>query len=234
MKRNVSLEEISDGRLYGWNDMVKADCHGCNGCHKCCTGMGNSVILDPYDAKRLTEGLGVGLQQLLAEGKLELQVVDGCILPNMKMTGSEEACVFLDADGRCGIHRYRPGICRLFPLGRYYADGDFRYFLQVGECAEKNPSKVKVEKWIDMAERGRHHDFLCNWHYLLNDVEEAVKGQEDSEFARKINMVLLQLFYFMTYEEDFYDDFSSRVDEFRETFLTWTGDRRENVRQGND
>ncbi|MCI8697171.1 MAG: YkgJ family cysteine cluster protein, partial [Lachnospiraceae bacterium] len=25
MKRNVTLEEISDGRLYGGNDMVKAD-----------------------------------------------------------------------------------------------------------------------------------------------------------------------------------------------------------------
>ena len=46
MKRYVSLEEISDGRLYGGNDMVKADCHGCKGCHKCCTGMGNSVILE--------------------------------------------------------------------------------------------------------------------------------------------------------------------------------------------
>ena len=53
MKRNVSLEEISDGRLYGEQDMVKADCHGCNGCHKCCTGMGNSVVLDPYDMRRM-------------------------------------------------------------------------------------------------------------------------------------------------------------------------------------
>ncbi len=52
MKRNVSLAEISDGRLYGENDMVKADCHGCKGCSKCCHGMGESIVLDPYDIYR--------------------------------------------------------------------------------------------------------------------------------------------------------------------------------------
>ena len=32
MLRNCSLDEISDGRLYEANDMVKADCRGCEGC----------------------------------------------------------------------------------------------------------------------------------------------------------------------------------------------------------
>ena len=49
MIRECSLEEISDGRTYRENDMVKADTAGCDGCFKCCTGMGNSIILDPYD-----------------------------------------------------------------------------------------------------------------------------------------------------------------------------------------
>ena len=44
MRRNVSLEEISDGKLYGSNDMVKADCQDCKGCCDCCTGRGDSVI----------------------------------------------------------------------------------------------------------------------------------------------------------------------------------------------
>ena len=119
MKRNVSLEEISDGRLYRANDMVRADCRGCQGCSECCHGMGESIILDPYDAWRLTTGLAVPFAALLQE-KVELNVVDGVILPNLRMDAQTEACGFLDADGRCSIHAYRPGICRLFPLGRYY------------------------------------------------------------------------------------------------------------------
>ena len=52
MRREQTLEEISDGKLYDSNDMVKADCHDCEGCCDCCQGMGDSVILDPYDVHR--------------------------------------------------------------------------------------------------------------------------------------------------------------------------------------
>lgn len=53
MLRDIDLNEISDGRLYTANDMVKADCMGCQGCSSCCQGMGDSIVLDPYDMYRL-------------------------------------------------------------------------------------------------------------------------------------------------------------------------------------
>ncbi|MCM1026692.1 MAG: YkgJ family cysteine cluster protein [Roseburia sp.] len=220
MKRNVSLEEISDGRLYGYQDMVRADCHGCQGCHKCCAGMGNSVVLDPYDAWRLQEGLGLPFATLLDEGKIELHVVDGCILPNLAMNGREEACAFLDEGGRCSIHAYRPGICRLFPLGRYYEDGDFRFFLQTGECAAKNRTKIKASKWLDTPRQAENHRFLCAWHQLLKEAEEAVSGREDSEAARELNLGLLTVFYFSEPSRvDFYEDFEVKLELFRKKFM---------------
>lgn len=217
MKRNVTLEEISDGRLYGGNDMVKADCHGCKGCHKCCTGMGNSVLLDSYDIYRLRQGLGKTLAQLLAEETVELSVTDGVILPNMKMAGEEERCAFLDGEGRCGIHAYRPGICRLFPLGRFYENGDFRYFLQTGECREAGRTKVKVSKWIDTPDQGRNHAFICQWHSLLNALEEKVAGAEDLEEAKRLNLLMLQTFYMEEYDtgRDFYGQFEERLMSWR-------------------
>lgn len=220
MKRNVSLEEISDGRLYGYNDMVKADCHGCRGCFQCCTGMGNSIVLDPCDIWRLQVGTGKTLQQLLEEGKAELNVVDGCILPNLRMTGKDERCSFLDASGRCSIHESRPGICRLFPLGRYYQDGDFKYFLQVHECRENNRSKVKVSKWIDTPRQQEAHRFLCSWHELLGRIEKQVTGREDSDQAREWNLALLRIFYFQAYEteQDFYEQYQERVRIFNDIF----------------
>lgn len=218
MKRNISLAEISDGRLYGGGDMVKADCHGCGGCSDCCRGMGNSVILDPFDVHRLEKGLGKGLDALLAEGKAELKVVDGCILPNLKMTGSGEECVFLNGQGRCSIHEFRPGICRLFPLGRYYENGDFKYILQIHECSAGNRSKVKVSKWIDVPEQGKNHAFICRWHYLLNDLGEMVGDCGDETLAKRLNMALLQTFYLGKYEpeRDFYGQFDERYLQFQE------------------
>lgn len=175
VKRNVSLEEISDGRLYGDNDMVKADCHGCKGCYDCCTGMGDSIILDPYDIYRLQKHLGKTMDTLLLEEVLELGVVNGVILPHLKMTGPREKCVFLSGEGRCSIHESRPGLCRLFPLGRFYENGDFRYFLQTGECNARNRTKIKVSKWIDTPDQRRYHDFILKWHNMLKELEEEAE-----------------------------------------------------------
>lgn len=249
MKRKVNLEEISDGRLYRENDMVKADCHGCIGCHRCCTGMGNSVTLDPYDIYRLQQGLGKGLSQLLAEDAVELNVNEGVILPNMKMAGKEEQCAFLDGEGRCSIHAYRPGICRLFPLGRVFEDGDFRYFLQTGECggdgmkashgrgtfqaskassqgskAFQGRGKIKVSKWIDTPDQNRNHAFISRWHDLVNELESKVAGAEDLERAKRLNLLMLQIFYLEAYdtEQGFYEQFAGRLARYEGVFSGMT------------
>lgn len=119
MLREGDLNEISDGRLYTLNDLVRADCQDCTGCSACCHGMGNSIVLTPYDVCLLTSNLSCSFEQLIT-GRVELSVIDGLILPSLKMTGDMEQCSFLDENGRCSIHSFRPGICRLFPLGRIY------------------------------------------------------------------------------------------------------------------
>ena len=67
MKRKVDFNEISDGKKYQANDMVKADCHNCLGCSSCCRGMGESIVLDPYEIQRLTMGLHTNFEGLLQD-----------------------------------------------------------------------------------------------------------------------------------------------------------------------
>lgn len=213
MKRNVSLEEISDGKLYTLNDMVKADCHDCRGCSACCRGMGSSIILDPLDVCRLSVNLGKSFDELL-EKELELGMVDGAILPNLRMTGPEEACVFLDGRGRCSIHSFRPGICRLFPLGRYYQEREFRYFLQVHECPKPDRTKVKVKKWIDTPNLKQYEAYITDWHYFLEDAARLVTESQDTDSPENLNLYILQSFYRKPYqEEDFYVQFEERMRE---------------------
>ena len=208
MKRNIDLKEISDGRLYGSNDLVKADCGECEGCFACCCGMGNSIVLDPLDVHRLITGLNQSFEALLAS-YLELNVVDGIILPNLKMQGSRECCAFLNEAGRCTIHAIRPGICRLFPLGRYYENGSFRYFLQTHECQKTNRTKVKVKKWIDTPELGKYETFVNRWHYYLKDMETWIEKQPEK--AKEIDLQILQRFYLTPYGDDFYTEFEQRM-----------------------
>ncbi len=211
MKREVDFNEISDGNLYGPNDMVKADCGDCKGCSACCQNMGESIVLDPFDIYRLTKGLNLSFEALL-ENKIELNVFDGMILPNLKMAGKNASCAFLNEEGRCSVHRIRPGICRLFPLGRFYENGSFQYFLQIHECKNENRTKVKVKKWIDTPDLKQNDKFILAWHDFVADIQKKMMSASDDELFKKVNMFLLQQFYMERYhEEDFYAQFEERL-----------------------
>jgi Fe-S-cluster containining protein len=211
MKRNCSLEEISDGNLYELNDLVEVSCNGCKGSASCCHRMGNSIILDPYDIYRLTSSLDTTFEKLLID-KIELNVVDGIILPNLKMTGMSESCAFLNQEGKCDIHSIRPGICRIFPLGRYYENHNFKYFLQQNECSNQSKTKMKVNKWIDTPDTEENSQFIIDWHYFLNDVESIIHNAQDEKLIKNLNMYLLNSFYVKAYDAnmDFYLQFYDR------------------------
>lgn len=213
MRREVDINEISDGNLYGPNDMVKADCGDCKGCSACCQGMGESIVLDPYDVYRLTKGLNLSFEALL-DDKFELGVYDGMILPHLKMSGANEACAFLNSEGRCSVHTIRPGICRLFPLGRFYENGGFKYFLQIHECKNQNRTKVKVKKWIDTPDLKQNEVFVNKWHDFVNEIQDKMMQVKDDALFKKVNMFLLQQFFIERYhDEDFYKQFDERLEK---------------------
>ena len=212
MLRNIDLDEISDGKLYTAGDLAKVGCQDCEECCDCCCQMGDTIILDPLDVWQLMQGRDKSFEQLLDES-LDLHVQDGVILPNLKMAGEKEQCVYLNEKGRCSIHPFRPGICRLFPLGRFYENGSFRYFLQTKECSRENRTKQKIRKWIDMPEFGRYETFVADWHFFVRRLQDRLMQQSDMEAAQRINRYILQEFYFRGWdaEQNFYDQFSERL-----------------------
>lgn len=221
MKRNVDLKEISDGRLYSSGDMVRADCRDCEGCSECCRGMGSSIILDPMDVWRLQKGIKKGFQALLEEGKIELNMADGMILPNLKMDAEREACPFLDGQGRCSVHDCRPGLCRLFPLGRYYEENGFRYFIQIHECRKQDRGKIKIKKWLGIPNLKAYEHYILEWHGFLNQCEDALETLSE-ENVRILELYVLRRFYETAYmaadENGFYEEFSARMEEVKEKF----------------
>lgn len=222
------LLDISDGKLYGNNDMVKISCHDCRGCSACCRDMGDSIWLDPYDVFQLTHNLEKSFEELLKK-EVELHVEDGLILPNLRMISNAEeehetACGFLNEEGRCSIHPFRPGFCRLFPLGRNYEDGKLAYFVLKDACPAKEKSKIKINKWLNVPRIKDYEKFLVEWHGLTKSLRGYfAEHMEDDAISKAINMKCLQLFYMGAYEdEDFYQAFSDRMQRMR-TFLRELG-----------
>ena len=226
MIRECSLEEISDGRLYTENDLVKADTCNCEGCKSvCCHGMENTIILEPYDVHRITCELGTTFDELLKE-KIAINRVDGILLPNLAMIAETNSCAFLDNDKRCMIHKARPALCRLFPLGRYWEDEThFKYILQVGQCRKDNLAKIKVKKWLDTDNLTEYNEYVVLWHVYLKRIQSAVEsimrsaaaGEMEASLAatqvKTICLYTLKMFYNTPYggEETFFEEFKVRI-----------------------
>lgn len=226
MIRNVDMKQISDGRLYGLNDMVRADCGDCRGCSYCCHMMGDTIILDPLDICLLTINLGKTFGELMEDGSICLHVQDGVILPSLNLH-EEKGCSFLTRDGRCSVHGYRPGLCRIFPLGRFYREEtrDFLYFLQTRECRQESRAKIKVSKWIDVPNLQANQAFIAKWHFFIRRMQRLTQGVEqdgpehggmDEQSVKQLNMLILQLFYCKPYDSgrDFYEQFEERMAQF--------------------
>ena len=217
MLRTETLEELSDGKLYTANDMVRADCQGCISCSECCHGMEDTVVLDPLDLHRISVHLKAEPEALLSS-KLELGFCDGLLLPHLAMKGPSDACLFLNDEGRCSIHPARPGFCRMFPLGRYYQGDDFYYILQVHECPKQNRTKIKVKKWLDTPNLAQYEEYVRDWHNFLRDVRILLSESEQDDLFENMNRYILGRFYRQSYdpEKDFYGQFRSRLSEGRE------------------
>lgn len=210
MKRNVDLLEISDGKFYMINDLARLGSNNCIGCSKCCENMGTSIILDPLDIHRLTVATGLTFEQLLID-KIELNMVDGVILPNIKMN-KNITCPFLNKEKRCSIHKNRPGFCRIFPLARVYENNDFKYILQIHECKKDQRTKLKIKNWICSDDINRNHRFINNWHYFLLSVGQKLTS-ESEDGIKQITMFILNMFYLTPFRKDvdFYDIFNERL-----------------------
>ncbi len=211
------LNEISDGKVYGPNDMARLACHDCRGCCECCRGMGDSVVLDPADIWRLCTGTGKDFEELV-RGELELGMAEGMILPHIRMTGpGDGCCAFLDAEGRCSIHALRPGLCRLFPLGRIYEETGIRYFLQKDACRIADRTKIKVIKWLDTPDWKKNEAYLLEWHRFRSRIGRQLAQTEDEQTVKTIHLFVLSCFFFTPYQPgDFYGQFAKRMERAEE------------------
>lgn len=211
MIRECNLEDISDGRRYSSNDLVKLGCNDCEGCSHCCQGMEDTISLDPYDICLLKQATGKDMVQLM-QTEVALHVEGGVIVPHLQMNLNEQ-CTFLNEQGRCSIHADRPGMCRLFPLGRVYEEDSFHYFLQLEECMKKERTKVRIREWLGISELKKYEAYILQWHHHIKEMQKNPLMQED---AHAYNMKHLQLFYFTTYasKETFYEEVAKRLKQW--------------------
>jgi len=92
----------------------------CNCCNRCCRH--KDIQVNPFELLQIAEALGLttteALNQFVQNEK-----------PFLKQN-SDGSCVFLGTQG-CTIHSHRPGVCRIYPLGRLKDEDGQEYFIHL-------------------------------------------------------------------------------------------------------
>lgn len=215
MEHKVNLAEISDGKLYTLSDTVFVACDGCGNRAECCRFAGDTVTLDPYDFYCFAQG-GLGsFTELYQSGTVGLLTNQGLILPHLVF--KNDCCPFLKEDGRCRIHAYRPGLCRLFPLARLFGEDSVSYIRQIHECPLKAEKAVTVAEWLGYNESKEYEAYSLSYSRLLGRCRLFFETLSDAQDRSSFAMAFLR-YFFQTPYDNFFPEFAKRTLSFCEAF----------------
>ena len=119
---------------------------------------------------------------------------------------------------------YRPGICRLFPLGRQFDNEKTSYFIVPQGCVKGGLSKVRIDRWIGIPDLPVYEDYKSRWHSLVRTLMARIAAEQSDETRRNINLYFLRLFYMTPYEgassaDAFYKEAADRMKVFTDAAL---------------
>lgn len=120
---------------------------------------------------RLSMGLKTTPAALLASS-LELGVVDGLILPHLKMNGNTDSCTYLNKNGRCSIHPFRPGSAGSFHWGVTMKIILFHIFSRLTNVQNPARQRAKSVNGIEEPDFSRHEKFVSRLALLSQTVTE--------------------------------------------------------------
>lgn len=108
------------GRQIGMDEEFKFHCTECG---KCCIHR-EDILLNPRDIYSMSKELGMSPGELFLK-YCETYIGDGSRIPivRIKPKGSVKRCPLLK-DRKCSVHKSKPSVCALFPIGRVLQVGD--------------------------------------------------------------------------------------------------------------
>lgn len=197
----------------------------CRGCGKCCKNR-DDVLLTPADLFRIAKHFGKTPAEIINEycdcyigGTSRFPIV------RLRPKGKTRACPFL-VEKRCLVHKSKPTVCALYPLGRSTATSEKdgipegpKYLLQQVDCGSRSKT-MTVRKWLEKFNIPLHDEFQIMWHALISDASGFFR-QLDSSVSKELldemqNALGQSLYTKYDTSQDFLPQFENNVESARE------------------
>lgn len=159
----------------------------CDRCSRCCRY--KKIQVNPYEIARLAHNLAMStcdfISRFTADGGTQL----AC--------NEDGTCVFLSSGG-CGVHRDRPLVCRLYPLGRHVSASGEESFSEIEPdpgCTGVYGEERTIADYLDsqgarpyMQAADKYLSLFCKLYEIMRDNAEApVKRKAEKQVTASVD-----------------------------------------------
>lgn len=227
-ERIKNAMESIENRQLGLNDTLPFSCTHCGGC---CVHQ-EDLLLNPLDLFWLAKELEITVEQWLDQyGECYIGEESRMPILRIRPQGETRRCPLLK-NNKCSVHKAKPSVCGLYPLGRsvrYVLDEQGKpdmekskvmYFHSGCFCGSQNGHQT-VREWLEEFHLLESESFFLQWSYVLMEtsqflrrLEKVVTNKEIMEMAW--NMVFGLLYARYDTEKEFQHQFEQNVKQLKE------------------
>ena len=200
----------------------------CTMCGKCCINR-EDILLNPKDMFNLAKELNMEPKQVL-EAYCETYIGSDSRFPivRLKPKGSIKRCPLLK-DRKCSVHKAKPTVCAMFPIGRCVASerkqgakksdtrfpiGEIQYIFTDPQCGDSSKTHT-VREWLREFNLELEDEFFIEWNRILVRYSMILQKAEKHFNPETMNIIWssVLVFCYLNYNtaEDFMSQFAENI-----------------------
>jgi Fe-S-cluster containining protein len=194
----IELIENFDKYRIGTEDTFAFKCRSCG---KCCKNR-DDILLTPRDVYNLATALCLTPVQVIEEC-CEVYIGETSRMPVVKLKpqGRNRTCPLL-VGNRCSVHRLKPSVCALFPLGRVVAFEDappdmglgnpreIQYIFTNATCGSQK-KKQTVRAWLEGFNIPLEDSFFIRWNETISKLTAITRQFENTAIITENSMKMV-------------------------------------------
>ena len=201
----------------------------CTQCGKCCINR-EDILLNPKDLYNIAATLSLS-QEEVVERYCETYMGGTSRLPIVRLRpqGSTKRCPLLK-DRKCMVHKAKPTVCAMYPLGRCIAisqdvvdhieTADLKpQFIINKVCCGDDSEKHTVRNWLESFGIPIEDLYYIRWQRIAMLASRVIKSAERSWTPHGMNMLLTLVFNTLylgcDMDQKFEPQFEERTEELR-------------------
>ena len=198
----MNLDELAaniENMTIGLDDTFQFHCTRCG---MCCINR-EDIMLSPMDIYKMAKELKITPTKFFAQ-YCQTHIGDNSRMPIIRLQpiGDDLRCPLLK-NHKCSVHKVKPAVCALFPLGRYISlksqdysaeavgNSEVKYLIQPIECGDNSQTHT-VREWLSDFDIKTEDEAFVRWHQTVAKV-----GTKISELEKAWDMMTMIEVWFM-------------------------------------